>query len=59
MAHKGKKSWNSGKCGIYSDEYRKKISDSHADVSGENNGRYGSRAMINLKTNDVKIVPKD
>lgn len=59
MAHKGKKSWNSGKRGIYSDEYRKKISDSHADVSGENNGRYGSRAMINLKTNDVKIVPKD
>ena len=58
-AKKGTLSWNSGKHGIYSDEYRKKISDNHADVSGENNGRYGSRAMINLKTNDVKIVPKD
>ena len=59
VATKGRKCWNSGKHGIYSDEYRKKISDSHADFSGENNGRYGSRAMINLKTNDIKIVPKD
>lgn len=59
IATKGKKSWNSGKRGIYSDEYRKKISDSHADFSGKNNGRYGSRAMINLETNDVKIVSKD
>ena len=58
-AKTGKPAWNSGKHGIYSDEYRKKISDNHADVSGENNGRYGSRAMINLKTNDIKIVPKD
>ena len=58
-ARRGKPSWNSGKHGIYSDEYRKKISDNHADFNGENNGRYGSRAMINLKTNDVKIVPKD
>ena len=59
IATKGRKPWNSGKHGIYSVEYRKKISDSHADVSGKNNGRYGSRAMINLKTGDKKIVSKD
>lgn len=40
-ATKGRKCWNSGKHGIYSDEYRKKISDNHADVSGKNNPRYG------------------
>lgn len=40
-AKRGKPSWNSGKHGIYSDEYRKKISDNHADVSGKNNPRYG------------------
>lgn len=57
--HKGKPSWNSGKRGIYSAEYRRKISECHADVSGEKNGRYGSRAMVNLKTGDRKIVSKD
>ena len=56
---KGKKPWNSGKHGIYSDEYRKKISDSHADVSGENNGRYGSRMMFNCKTQTKKLVQKN
>lgn len=57
--HKGKKSWNSGKHGIYSAEYRKKISDNHADVSGENNGRYGSRMMFNCKTQTKKLVQKN
>lgn len=58
-ANKGRKSWNSGKHGIYSDEYRKKISDSHADFSGENNGRYGSRMMFNCKTQTKKLIQKD
>jgi hypothetical protein len=47
---KGRTSWNKGKHGCYSDEYRKKISESHADVSGKNNGRYGSRMLFNIKT---------
>ena len=47
---KGRTCWNKGKYGCYSDEYRKKISESHADVSGKNNGRYGSRMLFNIKT---------
>lgn len=46
-ARQGKTSWNSGKHGIYSDEYRKKISDNHADVSGENNPMYGKKGINN------------
>ena len=55
----GTKAWNSGKSGIYSAEYRQKISDNHADVSGKNNPRYGSRAMINFETHDRCIVSAD
>lgn len=56
---KGRISWNKGKHGCYSDEYRKKISKSHADVSGKNNGRYGSRMLFNIKTQTKKLVQKD
>lgn len=56
---KGRTCWNKGKQGCYSDEYRKKISDNHADVSGENNGRYGSRMMFNIETQTKKLVQKD
>ena len=55
----GRKPWNVGKYGCYSDEYRKKISESHADVSGKNNGRYGSRMLFNIKTQTKKLVQKD
>lgn len=46
-AKKGTLSWNSGKHGIYSDEYRKKISENHADVSGENNPMFGKHGKDN------------
>ena len=59
ICHIGKKAWNSGKHGLYSNEYRKKISDNHADVNGENNGRYGSRMMFNCKTQTKKLVQKN
>lgn len=56
---KGRTCWNKGKRGCYSDEYRKKISDNHADVSGKNNGRYGSRMLFDIKTQTKKLVQKD
>jgi len=55
----GRIAWNKGKKGIYSDEYRKKISENHADCSGENNGRFGSRSMYNKKLNIKKLIKQE
>lgn len=55
----GRKSWNAGKHGEYSDEYRKKLSINHADVKGKNNPRYGSRSMYNMKTKHRLLVKKE
>ena len=58
-SRKGLPVWNSGKRGIFSDEYRKKISENHADCTGKNNGRYGSRMMYNTKLNIKKLISKE
>lgn len=49
QAHKGQKSWNKGKTNVYSKETLKKISENHADASGEKNP--------NWKEDKVGYVP--
>lgn len=38
--------WNKGKHGVYSAEYRAKISAHHADVSGKNNPMFGKQSAM-------------
>lgn len=56
---KGRTPWNKGKHGCYSDEYRKKISENHADVSGKNNALFGRRMMFDIKTQTQVFVFRD
>lgn len=58
-ATKNRIPWNKGKKNIYNEEHRRKISQNHADVSGQKNGRFGSRSMYNLQTKQRKIVHKN
>lgn len=53
---KGRIAWNKGKRGIYSKEYRKKLSDNHADCSGEKNGRHGSKMLFNIQLQQKQLV---